>query len=436
MLHRFGAAGPKAWGRAFARALFGVALVFMLQVLTTGSLHAQIYTGTITGTVTDSTGAAVPNATVTVVNTATGEVRAATSDSQGGYVVPQIPGGNYQITISSPKFQETVINDVVVHVSTDTREDAKLKVGSVNQKVTVTANPLEVQTTSSSVGMVVNSTQVKELPLNGENFMNLVTLSPGVSTAADFDTIDKGLQGGADFSVNGNPYNYNLFLIDGVNNNDVGSGRTILVYPSVYTIAEFKMLTNSYGPEYGQAAGAIISITTKSGTNQIHGGAFYAGRRDALDANDYLTKLDKLPKPPLTRNDYGYNISGPIMKNKLFLWWNQEWNKQTKGVPIADCMPTAAEITGDFSAIGVGGKDTCGAPAPTLPAGDAVGNPEIISNPAPGGVAHVSNEVLRVSGSLIGLKLRTIWSSIVAFNLGIITKICANANCVIWKNLG
>ena len=387
MLHRFGAAGPKAWGRVFARALFGVALVFMLQVLSTGSLHAQIYTGSINGTVTDSTGAAVPNATVTVVNTATGEVRAATSDNQGNYTVPQVPGGNYQITISAPKFQETVINNVVVHVSTDTREDAKLKVGSVNQKVTVTANPLEVQTTSSSVGMVVNTTQVKELPLNGENFMNLVTLSPGVSTAADFDTIDKGLQGGADFSVNGNPYNYNLFLIDGVNNNDVGSGRTILVYPSVYTIAEFKMLTNSYGPEYGQAAGAIISITTKSGTNQIHGGAFYAGRRDALDANDWVSNFDKLGKAPLTRDDYGYNVSGPAIKNKLFLWWNQEWDKQTIGVAIADCMPTQAELNGDYSAIPAGGKDACGQTAPVLAVGDQGANPQIIGNTSPGGLA-------------------------------------------------
>ena len=110
---------------------------------------------------------------------------------------------------------------------------------------------------------------------------------------------------------NGNPYTNNLFLVDGVNNNDVGSNRTILVYPSVDTIAEFKMIRNSYGAEYGQASGAIISLTTKSGTNQIHGGFFYAGRNNALDANDYFSNQNGTGKAKLRRNDYGYNGSGP-----------------------------------------------------------------------------------------------------------------------------
>jgi len=118
--------------------------------------------------------------------------------------------------------------------------------------------------------------------------------------------------------VNGNPYNYNLFMVDGVNNNDVGSGRTILVYPSVDTIAESNMLTNSYGPEYGQATGAIISITTKSGTNQFHGGVFYAGRNNALNANDWFSNFNKTGQAELRRNEYGYNLSGPIIKNKLW----------------------------------------------------------------------------------------------------------------------
>jgi len=146
----------------------------------------------------------------------------------------------------------------------------------------------------------------------------LVTLTPGVSTANTFNSRDKGLTGGADFSVNGNPYNYNLFMVDGVNNNDVGSGRTILVYPSVDTIAESNMLTNSYGPEYGQATGAIISITTKSGTNQFHGGVFYAGRNNALNANDWFSNFNKTGQAELRRNEYGYNLSGPIIKNKLW----------------------------------------------------------------------------------------------------------------------
>ena len=182
--------------------------------------------------------------------------------------------------------------------------------------------------------------------LNGENFVGLTQLSPGVSAAQGANFVGKGLDGGVNFSVNGNPYTNNLFLVDGVNNNDVGSNRTILVYPSVDTIAEFKMIRNSYGPEYGQASGAIISINTKSGTNQFHGGAFYAGRNDALNANNWFANHDNLGKAEERRNDYGYNISGPVMKDKLFLWWNQEWNKEIQGVPLAACVPTAAEVHG------------------------------------------------------------------------------------------
>jgi hypothetical protein len=144
--------------------------------------------------------------------------------------------------------------------------------------------------------------------------MGLVTLSPGVSAANSFNSRDKGLAGGSDFSVNGNPYTNNLFLVDGVNNNDMGSNRTILVYPSVDAIAEFKMLRNSYGPEYGQASGAIISINTKSGENQFHGGIFYAGRNDALNANDWFSNNNGTGQAKLRRNDYGYNASGPIIK--------------------------------------------------------------------------------------------------------------------------
>jgi hypothetical protein len=411
MLHRSGAAKPMTSGRALLRVLWGAALVILLQAFCSSSLHAQIYSGTIDGTVTDASGAALAGATVTVVNTGTGEVHTATTSDQGYYTVPQLAAGTYQVTIDQPKFKEYVANNVVVHVSTDTRADAKLSVGGVSQKVVVTANPLQVQTTSASVGLIVGSKQVKELPLNGENFMNLVTLSPGVSTAGSFDGIDKGLQGGADFSVNGNPYNNNLFLVDGVNNNDVGSGRTILVYPSIYTIAEFKIITNSYGPEYGQADGAIISITTKSGTNQIHGGFFYAGRNDAVSAEDWFSKNAKTGKAELRRNDFGYNVSGPIMKNKLFLWWNQEWNKQIQGVANEGCMPTTAETHGDYSAYAtptissttgtlsgpgaVGVKDQCQQEVPAFnqqqngQTTNAVNEEsgQKITNPDPGGVA-------------------------------------------------
>jgi hypothetical protein len=329
----------------------------------TVAVQAQNYAGSVTGTVTDSSGAAIAGAAVTVINTATNSTSNATSSGTGGFSVQQLPVGTYEIHVTQQGFKESVTKGVEIHVSTNTEVNAKLDVGNVSEKVTVEADLVEVQTVGATLGEVVQGTQVRELPLNGENFVGLTQLSPGVSAANTFNGRDKGLAGGVDFSVNGNPYTNNLFLVDGVNNNDVGSNRTILVYPSVDTIAEFKMIRNSYGPEYGQASGAIISITTKSGGNQFHGGLFYAGRNDALDANNWFSNHQANPlKAELRRNDYGYNFSGPIIKNKLFFWWNQEWNKEIRGVSESACVPTAAERAGDFSTV------SCGATAPVIPA--------------------------------------------------------------------
>jgi carboxypeptidase family protein len=356
----------------------------MVLLVFTVAAQAQNYSGSIVGTVTDSSGAAVAGATVTVVNPATNFTTTTKTSGTGSFSVQQLSVGNYELHVVQQNFKEFVAKDVEVHVSTPTEVNAKLDVGNVSEKVTVEADALEVQTTNASLGEVIGGTQVRELPLNGENFVGLTQLSPGVSAANDFDGRDKGLAGGVDFSVNGNPYTNNLFLVDGVNNNDVGSNRTILVYPSVDTIAEFKMIRNSYGPEYGQASGAIISITTKSGANQFHGGVFYAGRNDALDANDWFSNHNGTGKAELRRNDWGYNISGPIVKNKLFFWWNQEWNKEIRGVSEASCVPTAAERTGDFSQ-----GTSCGAAVPAIPAQfQAAGNPLKIANPDAAGLLY------------------------------------------------
>lgn len=372
--------------RSTFRALTFSLLAVLLSISL--SLHAQQYSGSIVGTVTDTTGAAIPGATVTAINTATASKITQTSGGQGEFTFAQLPVGTYEVHVKQGNFKEYVETGVVVHTSTPTEVHATLQVGAANQTVTVQADAIQVQTTSAAVGEVVTGTQVRELPLNGENFMGLTQLSPGVSAAQGFNATGKGLQGGSNFSVNGNPYNYNLFLVDGVNNNDVGSGRTILIYPSVDTIAEFKMIRNSYGPEYGQAAGAIISITTRSGENQFHGGFFYSGRNNALDANDWISNNLGIPNAEERRSDYGYNISGPVIKDKLFLWWNQEWNKEISGTggSYGTCVPTAAEEGGDFSGYS-GTTDQCGATIPTIPAfAQAPGNPEKIANPDAAGL--------------------------------------------------
>ena len=289
-------------GSRLSRALLGLLFVALAVPF---AAHAQQYSGTITGTVTDPAGAAVSGAAVSYTNIGTNATDSTTTSELGAFTFAQLPVGVYNIEIKQAGFKEFVAKNVEVHTSTTTEMNAHLTVGAVSETMTVEASDVQVQTTTAEVGEVVSGTQVRELPLNGENFMGLVTLSPGVSTANSFNSRDKGLTGGADFSVNGNPYNYNLFLVDGVNNNDVGSGRTILVYPSVDAIAEFKMIRNSYGPEYGQAAGAVISITTRSGENQFHGGLFYAGRNNALDANNWFSNFNGTGNAELRRNEIG-----------------------------------------------------------------------------------------------------------------------------------
>jgi hypothetical protein len=378
-------------------------LIAFLLVLTPPAVQAQSYAGSVRGTVTDPSGAAVAGATVTLRNVGTNATATATTTELGAYSFSAVDVGTYELTIKAASFKEFVAKNLEVHVSTPTEVDAKLVLGAATEFVTVEASDVQVQTTTAEVGGVIEGTQVRELPLNGRNFMALTQLQPGVSANNQFDSKDKGLQGGSDFSVNGNPSTNNLFLIDGVNNNDVGSNRTILIYPSVDAVAEFRMLTNSYGPEYGQASGAIISITTRTGENQFHGGAFYEGRNDALNAAGFIANLDNLKKPELRRNDWGYYFAGPIKKDKLFFWWNQEWNRDIRGAIVTQCVPTAAERAGDFSAdiplaiaalnkqVGakdsdalnhVGDNTTCNAPPPASFVNNGTHNPDGTS-PAP-----------------------------------------------------
>src|SRR6266436_4281145 len=329
-------------------------LLLTVCVCVSFPLAAQKTTGTIAGVVTDPAGAVVSGADVTVTNTATGETRTAKTSAQGDYAITELPAGAYDVTIRQPNFKEYVSKGVQLFVSSTATVNATLTVGSVNEQVTVEANAVQVETSTGAVGNVVEGNQVRELPLNGRSFAQLTQLMPGVSPASNFDSKHKGLEAGVDFSVNGNNTTGNLFLVDGVNNNDIGSQRTILIYPSIDAIQEFKILRNSYGPEYGQAMGAIISILTRSGTNQFHGGAYYFGRNDALNATDFFNNLNHAAKDKLRRNDFGYNIGGPIVKDKLFFFWSEEWNRELRGKLRSANVPSVNEKNGDFSNIRTG----------------------------------------------------------------------------------
>src|SRR5258708_2175312 len=330
--------------------LLRMTLILITIMVFPAALLAQTGTsGQIAGNVTDANGAVVPAATITVVQIETGAKRTLTSSTEGNYSIHNLPIGTYRLSVTKTGFKETSVSNLVVNVANITRQDVILQAGAISEVVNITADNIQIESQSGTVGEVVSGEQVRELPLNGRSFTQLTQLQPGVSAANNFDPKQKGLFGGIDFSVNGNSGQSNLFLTDGANNNDTGSNRTILLFPSIEAIAEFRSLRNSYGPEYGQAAGAIVSIATRGGSNKIHGSAFYFGRNDVLNATEFFAKGLGVKKDKLRRNDFGFSLGGPIIKDRLFFFYSEEVNKEIRGKTRFGSVPTLLERAGDFS---------------------------------------------------------------------------------------
>src|SRR5438128_2540470 len=308
---------------------------------------AQRSTGSIRGTVRDATQSVLPGATVTVLNEETGLSRTVVTNAAGVYSVPVLPVGLYKVTAELQGFKGGSRTGVILRVADVLGIDFELGAGQISEVVTVEATSTPVKTNGGDVSGVVTGEMVRELPLNGRNFLQLATLMPGVSAPDFLNVKDKGLLGGSDLSVSGSDVTANMWTVDGANNNDVGSNRTILVYPSLDAIEEFKILRNSYGPEFGGAGGAQINIVTRSGGNDFHGSVFYFGRNDALIAKNTLLRPSD-PKQLLRRNDYGYTIGGPIKKDKVFFFWSEEWNKEKRARVRSKQIPTLAERGGDY----------------------------------------------------------------------------------------
>src|SRR6202521_1863577 len=335
-------------------AVLAVSLVILLPFS-----FAQKTTGDIDGTVTDQSGAVLPGCALTLTNQATGAVRNTTSNAQGNFSFLNLEVGTYSISAAKQGFKALSQKDVEVHVSTVTTTTLGLEIGAATETVTVEAKGVNLNTENGEVGNVMLSEQVSQLPLNGRNFIQLTTLMPGVAVGGNIDPKNKGLLAGADISFSGAPANANQWQVNGGANNDEGSQRTILVYPSVDAIQEFKILRNSYGPEYGGAGGAQINLVTKAGGNGFHGDAYYYGRNDKLDAANFFLGQQKAncvvgdpicgKKNYLRRNDYGYTIGGPIKKDKAFFFWSEEWNKERRGQVRQAWIPTAAELGGNFN---------------------------------------------------------------------------------------
>ena len=320
-----------------------------LVLLIAAPVFAQRFTAAIRGTVTDQTAGAVPGASVTVTNENTGLTRTAPTNAEGNFSFADLPVGSYRLEVALPGFKTAVRSQVVINVADVRAVNFVLETGAVTESVSVVADSASIKTVGAEIAGLVTGEQARALPLNGRNFLQLTLLQPGVTANQDLNTVNKGLAGGSDISVSGGSTTSNLWLIDGADNVDHGSNRTIMVYPSIDAIEEFKIQRNNYGAEFGQAGGAQINLVTRGGTNMFHGSAYYYIRRDSLNANNYFLEEAGQAKPELKWDDWGATFGGPIIKDKLHFFLSYEKNKDTKTSVRSGFVPTAEERAGNFS---------------------------------------------------------------------------------------
>ncbi|MGH9603808.1 MAG: carboxypeptidase regulatory-like domain-containing protein [Terriglobales bacterium] len=339
------------------RLFLKISAVSLLLISLLLTAHAQKTSGSITGTVADATGAMVPEATVKAVEQNTNFTRTTTTNSEGSFTFPDVPAGVYNVTVTRQGFKEITQTGLQVHVADTKTMRFKLEVGAGSDVITVESSPVLVETQTGSISNIILGPQVRELPLNGRSFVQLTTLVPGASPAENIEFTNRGLFAGVDISYNGAAVTNNQWLVDGANNNDVGSQRTILIFPSIDAIEEFKIQRSSYGPEYGNAAGAQVNVITRGGGNHFHGSGYYFGRNDVLSAKSYFLGRGvtdcgpgdpRCEKGKLRWNGWGYTLGGPIKKNKIFFFWSQEWNREVRGQTRTGIVPTALELAGDF----------------------------------------------------------------------------------------
>jgi hypothetical protein len=345
----------------FFRAIRTLALVlFALTLFAGASTFAQTFRGTILGSVTDSSGAAVPGATVTIKNVDTGLVRTAITSDDGSYSAPELPIGNYSVSVEKAGFKLGVVTGIKVEVSSERRTDVTLQIGQSAQSVEVRGEELPmVESTSNTLGGILESKLVTSLPINGGDYQKLIFLVPGVTGSPDQITDSPGSFG--IFSVNGARGRANNFLLDGTDMNDgyrndpaineagvFGTPATIL---PVASIAELHVASN-FEAEYGRSAGAVVNIVTKSGTNQYHGSASEFFRNNALDARNFFNNTS-LPQNPFHNNQFGGSFGGPIIKDKTFFFVDYEGLREVGAQSTPSCVPTATDIINNTPAGGI-----------------------------------------------------------------------------------
>ena len=350
------------------RKLALIALFFVIAIgAGSNQASAQDTTGTILGDVTDPSGATVAGADVTITNTATNIARTVKTTSSGAFSVPNLDPGTYNVNIKITGFEQADIANIQLSAGDRHRADAALTIGATTETVQISTTPPVLQTDTSSIGSSVGQQAVQELPLNGRNFINLAQIIPG-ATEGQPNSINSGTRPDdrrptSSISINGQGEVENDQLVDGLDNNERVIG-TIGVRPAIDSIQEVRILTNSFSADAGRAAGAVINVITKSGTNSFHGSLYEFFRNDVLNTAPYQFGAHNR-KPELRQNQFGGSLGGPIFKDKAFFYGDAEFFRQIRGgLPTSLTVPTAFEAAnpGNFSdAIPTGGCATIAA---------------------------------------------------------------------------
>ncbi|HEY3744213.1 MAG TPA: carboxypeptidase-like regulatory domain-containing protein [Bryobacteraceae bacterium] len=329
----------------------------LAALLASPAIYAQA-TGSISGTVTDTAGGAIAGAKVTVNASAIGISRDATTDDSGHYLFPLLGVAEFSVRVNQPGFQPAEAKNIRLQVDEHREVNFKLVPASVTTTVEVTATPVEVQTSNPTLGQVITSQQVADLPLNGRDFVQLATLTPGVTQETNTGSFFNGgpssevsARGSYSLSVGGSRANSTDWLLDGNDNNEL-TGGGISILPSIDAIQEFKVLTYNYSAEWGTRAGPTVLVTTKSGSNALHGSIFEFFRNTDLDARSFFATNTE----QFNLNQFGFSLGGPIKKDKTFFFADFEQKDQRHGIPFVGLVPSQAMRNGDFT------NDAFGAP--------------------------------------------------------------------------
>src|SRR6267142_1535069 len=343
---------------------FSFSRLLLLCLLVLGiSSQAFGQNATVVGTITDPSGAAVANATITITRTETGQAYHLTSNGDGQYVAPDLPIGHYNIKVEATGFKTAEQKGVVLQVGDRTRLDFQLPVGGASETITVEANEVRVQTDTGEVSNFITDQQMSQLAVNGRSIYQLAQLTPGASSTIN-NFVNTPVGGDSNVQFNGMRQNHNIYLLDGGEDDDRGGAGGMSIAPSTDAIAEFRALTSNYSADYGLSSAATMTMVLKSGTNTLHASAWEFNRNDALDARNFFnpaTNLDgttnKVAK--LRLNVFGFNVGGPVTFGKLynpdkkrtFFFYNMEWRRLIQGtLGAAQTVPDPATYGGQFAA--------------------------------------------------------------------------------------